>query len=58
MRHGRESRSKRFNGFKSHVAMDIDSNLILACAVMPANRPGEEGYRAPTRAASPRRVAS
>jgi hypothetical protein len=23
--------------------MDIDSNLILACAVMPANRPEEEG---------------
>ncbi len=33
MRHGRKSRSKRFNGFKSHVAMDMDRNLILACAV-------------------------
>lgn len=43
MRHGRKSKSKRFNGFKSHIAMDIDSNLILACAVMPANRPEEEG---------------
>lgn len=42
MRHGRKSSSKRFNGFKSHVAMDIDSNLILACAVMPANRPEAE----------------
>lgn len=43
MRHGRKSKSKRFNGFKSHIAMDIDTDLILACAVMPANRPEEEG---------------
>ena len=43
MRHGRKSKSKRFNGFKSHIAMDIDTNLILACAIMPANRPEEEG---------------
>jgi Transposase DDE domain/Transposase domain (DUF772) len=42
MRHGRKSRSKRFNGFKSHIAMDMDSNLVLACAVMPANRPESE----------------
>jgi hypothetical protein len=42
MRHGRKSKSKRFNGFKSHIAMDIDTDLILACAVMPANRPEEE----------------
>ncbi len=43
MRHGRKSSSKRFNGFKSHIAMDMDTNLILACAVMPANRPEAEG---------------
>jgi hypothetical protein len=43
MRHGRKSSSKKFNGFKSHIAIDIDSNLVLACAVMPANRPEEEG---------------
>jgi Transposase DDE domain len=42
MRHGRKSKTKRFNGFKRHVAADIDSKLILACAVMPANRPEEE----------------
>lgn len=42
MRHGRKSQSKRFNGFKSHIALDIDSDLILACAVMPANRPEDE----------------
>lgn len=33
---------KRFNGFKRHVAADIDNKLILACAVTPANRPEEE----------------
>lgn len=42
MRHGRKSKSKRFNGYKRHIAADIDSRLILACAVTPANRPEEE----------------
>lgn len=42
MRHGRKSKSKRFNGYKRHVAADIDTKLILACAVTPANRPEEE----------------
>lgn len=41
MRHGRKSRSKRFNGFKEHIAADLDSDLILACAVTPANVPEE-----------------
>lgn len=42
MRHGRKSKSKRFNGYKRHIAADLDSDLILACAVTPANRPEEE----------------
>jgi hypothetical protein len=42
MRHGRKSKSKRFNGFKRHVAADLDTDLILACAITPANRPEEE----------------
>ncbi len=42
MRHGRKSRSKRFNGYKEHIAVDLDSELVLACAVTPANRPEEE----------------
>lgn len=42
MRHGRKSKSKRFNGYKRHVAADIDTKLILACALTPANRPEEE----------------
>jgi hypothetical protein len=42
MRHGRKSKSKRFNGYKQHVGTDIDSELVVACAVTPANRPEEE----------------
>jgi len=42
MRHGRKSKSKRFNGFKRHIAADIDRGLILACAITPGNRPEEE----------------
>jgi hypothetical protein len=42
MRHGRKSKSKRFNGFKRHIATDVDRGLILACAITPANRPEDE----------------
>ena len=42
MRHGRKSKSKRFNGYKQHIATDLDSELVIACAVTPANRPEEE----------------
>ena len=56
MRHGRKSKSKRFNGYKGHVACDLDTELILACGVTPANRPELEAvpesasrYRAPAR---------
>ncbi len=42
MRHGRKSKSKRFNGYKRHIAADLDTDLILACALTPANRPEEE----------------
>jgi hypothetical protein len=42
MRHGRKSKSKRFNGYKRHVATDLTTRLIMACAVTPANRPEEE----------------
>ena len=43
MRHGRKSKSKRFNVYKEHVAADMDTNLVLACSVTPANAP--EGKR-------------
>ncbi len=39
MRHGRKSKSKRINGYKRHIATDLDTHLIVACAVTPANRP-------------------
>jgi hypothetical protein len=42
MRHGRKTKSKRFNGYKRHLAIDLDTLLILAVAVLPANRPEEE----------------
>lgn len=42
MRHGRKSKSKLFNGYKRHLASDVDLDVILACAVTPANRPEEE----------------
>lgn len=37
MRHGRKSKSKSFTGFKSHLAVDLDDGLVLACAITPAN---------------------
>jgi hypothetical protein len=46
MRHGRKSKSKRFNGYKQHVGTDLDTELVLACAVTPANRPEEEATAA------------
>lgn len=42
MRHGRKTKSKRFNGYKQHIATDLDTGLILGCAVTPANRPEQE----------------
>ena len=43
MRHGRKSRSKRFDGYKEHIARALDFPAIVACSVTPANRPEEEG---------------
>lgn len=42
MRHGRKSNSKSFNGYKRHIATDLDTTLIVACAVTPANQPEQE----------------
>lgn len=42
MRHGRKSKSKLFNGYKRHLALDLDTRLVLAGAIAPANRPEEE----------------
>lgn len=42
MRHGRKSRSRRFNGYKRHIALDLCTGLITACALTPANQPEQE----------------
>jgi len=42
MRHGRKSSSKTFNGFKEHVALDLDSNVTREVVVCPANHPEHE----------------
>ena len=37
MRHGRKSKAKRFDGHKAQVAVDTESQLITAVAVLPGN---------------------
>lgn len=39
MRHGRKSRSVRVDGYKRHVLADLDSGLVVAAGVTPANAP-------------------
>ncbi|HEX5085888.1 MAG TPA: IS1182 family transposase [Blastocatellia bacterium] len=39
MRHGRKSRSVRVDGYKRHVMRDLDSELVVAVGVTPANAP-------------------
>ena len=39
MRHGRKSRSVLFNGYKRHVLRDLDSGLVPAVGITPANVP-------------------
>lgn len=45
MRHGRKSKTKLFNGYKRHVASDLDTRLIIAAALWPANRPEGEAAK-------------
>lgn len=42
MRHGRKSKKKTFTGYKEHVAGELVTHLILACALTPANQPEQE----------------
>jgi hypothetical protein len=42
MRHGRKSASKRFDGHKAAVAVDVDEQLITAVAVLPGNAQDHE----------------
>jgi hypothetical protein len=46
MRHGRKSKSKTIKGYKSHLGTDLDTGLIVACAITPANRPEAEALPA------------
>jgi IS5 family transposase len=40
MRHGRKSKRKRIDGYKRHIAVDVDTpGLICGVAVTPANQP-------------------
>ncbi|MBO0783538.1 MAG: IS1182 family transposase, partial [Ktedonobacteraceae bacterium] len=39
MRHGRKSRSVRVDGYKRHVLHDLDTGLICAVGITPANVP-------------------
>jgi len=39
MRHGRKSRSVRFDGYKRHVLRDLDTGLVTAVGITPANAP-------------------
>ena len=42
MRHGRKSKTKRFDGHKAAVAVDSESQLITAVAVLAGNAPDNE----------------
>jgi Transposase DDE domain/Transposase domain (DUF772) len=39
MRHGRKSRSVLFDGYKRHVLRDLDTGLVVAAGITPANVP-------------------
>jgi transposase len=39
MRHGRKSRSVRVDGYKRHALLDLDTDLVRAVGLTPANRP-------------------
>ena len=40
MRHGRKSKSKRIDGYKRHLAVDLDTpGLVCGVALAPANKP-------------------
>jgi hypothetical protein len=39
MRHGRKSRSVLFDGYKRHVMRDLDTGLVAAVGITPANAP-------------------
>jgi hypothetical protein len=42
MRHGRKTKTKSFNGYKRHIAVDLHTKLILAVALASANEPEKD----------------
>lgn len=45
MRHGRKSKAIKFNGYKRHLGRDLESGLIIAVAITPANQPESEALK-------------
>lgn len=46
MRHGRKSKRQRIDGYKRHIAVDLDApSFIVAVAVTAANRPEREAAK-------------
>jgi hypothetical protein len=43
MRHGHKSAHKRFDGHKAQIAVDVESQLVAAVAVLAGNAPDSEG---------------
>ncbi|HEV8115876.1 MAG TPA: IS1182 family transposase [Acidimicrobiales bacterium] len=41
-RHGHKSRNRRFDGYKTHVSVDPDSELIAAATATPGNTPDRD----------------
>jgi len=42
MRHGRKSKSGRFNGYKTHLTKDVSSDIVTNIDVSPANSSDQE----------------
>jgi hypothetical protein len=42
MRHGRKSSTRGIKGYKQHIAVDLDTQLIVGCTVAPANQPEQQ----------------
>jgi hypothetical protein len=42
-RHGRKSKSHRFDGHKAAIAVDVESQLITAAQVLPRQQPRPDG---------------
>jgi hypothetical protein len=42
MRHGRKTKTKSFNGYKRHVAVDLHTKLIVAVTLASANAPEKD----------------